>query len=328
MDQLHQDTITELRKHIGDASILTLRCPLDHGKHDATPHDDATLGSLCALPTELRHLVFSFLDIRSLLVFRRVSKLAMSLVNAMTEYHKVVTNTPDALRMAIAIRVHHQYTISELFDALCTRKCADCGTLTQYLDVFRLRRVCLSLNGFCQGLRPSVQVSAEHRRFRILRPIMEQIYGNVDAALDRLPTFTPIPGRYSAERRFGHGGVGFHDNLTTSFLCFDPNGVPQFEAALSVHTATTFRTTAELNGIMRKSMSLVIAPWLDSKNMGSASGVQCSICAHTYDIKRKSCQARTDTKEGWEEIMNLKICELWPEEGLAEHMRDAHGAEL
>ncbi|KAF2821560.1 hypothetical protein CC86DRAFT_254921, partial [Ophiobolus disseminans] len=144
-----QKTLTELRKQISDTSILEVKCPLDHGRHDANPELGATLGTLCALPVELQQTVLSFLDINSLLVFRRVSRSAMGLVNALIDYHKVVTTAPDAIRMALAIRTHHYHTITELFEALCVRECADCGTLTHYIDLVTLRRVCLSLNRHC-----------------------------------------------------------------------------------------------------------------------------------------------------------------------------------
>jgi hypothetical protein len=35
-----------------------------------------------------------------------------------SQYRKIATNAPNALRMAIAIGVHHTYTISDLFDTL------------------------------------------------------------------------------------------------------------------------------------------------------------------------------------------------------------------
>jgi hypothetical protein len=67
--------------------IFLKRCPLDYGRHKLEPCMD--LGDLEKLPTELRHHMLGFLEVKSLLTFRRVSQSAMSTVNGMMEYHKV-----------------------------------------------------------------------------------------------------------------------------------------------------------------------------------------------------------------------------------------------
>lgn len=114
MNQLQQDILSDLCEHVVDLSVLEIRCPLDYGKHDVTHDLDSTLGNFCAMPTELQLIALSFLAIKSLLVFRRVSKYAVNLVTAMTDTTKWSFNAPDTLRMAIAIRTHNHYTISAL----------------------------------------------------------------------------------------------------------------------------------------------------------------------------------------------------------------------
>jgi hypothetical protein len=66
---------------------LRTNCPLDYGKHIPIPSSD--LGDLQMLPLELQHHVLGFVDIESLLTFRRVNKNAMIAVDGMTEYYKV-----------------------------------------------------------------------------------------------------------------------------------------------------------------------------------------------------------------------------------------------
>lgn len=151
LSPLRQHTIALLKQHIVNEHSPNPRCPLDHEKHDCTTLANARVGDLHILPSEIRHHVLSFLDIKSLLTFRRASKLAMNLVHSNTEYYKVVTKASMALRMAIAIGMHDKYTIAYLFGALCQRKCADCNTLAHHVCLLTCERLCLSQNGFFQG---------------------------------------------------------------------------------------------------------------------------------------------------------------------------------
>lgn len=74
--------------YIYDLKLLRIDCPLDHGRHklNDVKHD---LGTLMKLPLELQYDVLDKLDVKSLLVFRRASKAAMTTVNNMVSYQKV-----------------------------------------------------------------------------------------------------------------------------------------------------------------------------------------------------------------------------------------------
>jgi hypothetical protein len=160
LDQCQQDTATLLKRHSSvKPSRLESSCPLDYGNHSAPSSVDATLGSLQFRPAEIKQLALSFLNIQTLLTFRAMSRSAMTVVDTSTAYRKVLGNESNTLRMTIAIRDHHTYTISDLLAALYTRTCADCGTSAQHLDVFTLRSVCLGLNGYCDGSAPPMKVT-------------------------------------------------------------------------------------------------------------------------------------------------------------------------
>jgi hypothetical protein len=70
-----------------EPEILLKRCPFDYRRHKLEPRND--LEDLKKLPMELRHHMLGFLEIKSLLAFRRVNQSAMSTVDGMVEYHKV-----------------------------------------------------------------------------------------------------------------------------------------------------------------------------------------------------------------------------------------------
>lgn len=108
----------------------------------------------------------------------------MSLVNSDLHYHKVVTNAPMALRMAISVGMHDKYTIADPFAALCQRTCTDCGTLAHYICLFTCQRVCLSQSGFCRGDTGPWKLVHRDGETNLL-----------DAANDERPqSFTPVPG--------------------------------------------------------------------------------------------------------------------------------------
>jgi hypothetical protein len=87
----HQRTALKiLDEHILDSAVLVNKCPLDYGRHILAPRFD--LGNLQKLSTELYYHVLGYVDVKSLLVFRRVSQNAMTTVDSMIEYRKVSKN--------------------------------------------------------------------------------------------------------------------------------------------------------------------------------------------------------------------------------------------
>jgi hypothetical protein len=72
-------------------TALARYCPLDEGHLATDLHSETApdLGDLSDLPTEMQQHVLRFLDIESMLVFRRVNRRAMQLVNSLLEWNKV-----------------------------------------------------------------------------------------------------------------------------------------------------------------------------------------------------------------------------------------------
>ncbi|KAF2027954.1 hypothetical protein EK21DRAFT_114303 [Setomelanomma holmii] len=274
--QVQRNTVTELSKHIAAASIIEARCPLDHGKHYATPLSGVRLGTLNILPAEPQHLVLSHVDIATLFTFRQVNQSAMRLVNTMTNYKKAVLSAPSALRMAIAIGVHHNYTISVLFRALCDRHCADCGKLTHFLDVVTLRRICLSLNGRCDSRLPPVNTAKE---LPASLPSIDDT--KLTSLYETCTKFTPIPGRYTMQRKFRRCETRVTELIPRHSVFFDSNGVPEFKTALLNASAIPpqwgLSDGLPLKNVLLKSMTAVLAPWLKKASMKAEMGVWCPI---------------------------------------------------
>lgn len=181
--------------------------------------------------------------------------------------------------------------MGELFTALHTRTCAECGTLTQYLDAFTMRRVCLSLNGYCEGRHQLFRLRPNTAKFKIVRPTLQDKYGGIKAARTVSPHFIPIM-RNSQVVRDGNGyGASVQEGPEENELYYDLRNAPRLVAALADDSLDWAYTP--LRRILRKSMSVTNAPWLDSKNLLASEGVRCPICAATDAEERAAPHPQT-----------------------------------
>ena len=112
-----------------------------------------------------------------------------------------------------------------------------------------------------------------------------------------------------ASRWGGKLGRGVSGIIDKNFIYFDPNGVPQYKAALA--RSPRSGPDHDLWNILLKSQSLLIVPWLDPKSMTATDGLRCPACASADDIERTTAApVNTNTKEDWKSLMALRICEL------------------
>ena len=98
----------------------------------------------------------------------------MSTVNSMVSYKKVCSArscsmwaeihlhayTGHGIRMAIIIETAHTFTLVQLITKLCQTHCdgTGCSRLAPYIDVFKLTRRCLSINGGCPFPCPPLSI--------------------------------------------------------------------------------------------------------------------------------------------------------------------------
>jgi hypothetical protein len=153
--------------------------------------------------------------------------------------------------MAIAIQTHHTFTLQSLFNQLCQKYCADCGRLAAFIDVFTLRRVCLSVDE------------------RLIQA----------GKLDSVPTFRAIGGCY---RRYGLCPIN-RQLRTDNYLVKD--GTILYDGALARKKIIEFaRDTyiwtdmSRYEDILDKAIPCVLAPWLSNQDENVERGAQCSKC--------------------------------------------------
>ncbi|PYH75149.1 F-box protein [Aspergillus vadensis CBS 113365] len=104
-----------------------------------------SLGRLEHLHLELIHEICLYLDIETLFRFRQVSRRAQQIVSTSRFYRETTTHALDALCALLRTKAASQFTLTELFTALCTRDCLLCNSsFGGFLFLPTLLRCCFS----------------------------------------------------------------------------------------------------------------------------------------------------------------------------------------
>ncbi|KAL4801335.1 hypothetical protein ASPSYDRAFT_722281 [Aspergillus sydowii CBS 593.65] len=83
----------------------------------------STLGNLQVLPPEIVYEICVLLDIQSLLSFRHVNSRAQQIVRTTRGYEAAITHALEALSVILKTNIASWFTLSDLFEVLCTRDC-------------------------------------------------------------------------------------------------------------------------------------------------------------------------------------------------------------
>jgi hypothetical protein len=203
----------------------------------------------------------------------------------------------NAIRMAIAIRTAHTFTIKQLFLKLCQRYCdgAGCEKLAPYIDVFTLTRRCLSIDKGCRGqISPlnhseASKLAASKSWLDCTRVTSHDSETHIVSAFtssqllrnDRTPFaarhFYALAGTYGNQwtlRRTIHAHddpifYDFHD-LKAAIPDMDNEQYSTIERAFSSTIDTTWNSCS------------TTAPWLSKTDMGAEYGVFCDQCSSNY----------------------------------------------
>lgn len=141
-------------------------------------------GSLERLPLELLQDTLYNLDLQSLTTFRSVSKRVRYIVSNIPRYHTIIRHIPNALRFMLSTRTASLCTLSELYDALLSRKCFVCGKFGGFLSVLNYRRCCFHCITYSKELFP-LTIRGVQTRYMLDK-----------ASIATLPLAVTLPGRY------------------------------------------------------------------------------------------------------------------------------------
>jgi hypothetical protein len=142
------------------------------------------LGDLDRLPLEVQSNILVHLDLQTLVNFRRVSRQASDVVDALPEYQKVLQLSPTLLRSIFTNQLEEFITCQALVATLNTQKCENCGNPSKYIHLLTCRRVCCHCL-LTRGEYKPITLECAEWEFQIPRRLLEG-----------LPTMITVPGRY------------------------------------------------------------------------------------------------------------------------------------
>jgi hypothetical protein len=145
---------------------------------------DTGLGDLDRLPLEVQSNILVHLDLQTLVNFRRVSRQASDVVDALPEYQKVLQLSPTLLRSIFTNQLEEFITCQALVATLNTQKCENCGNPSKYIHLLTCRRVCCHCL-LTRGEYKPITLECAEWEFQIPRRLLEG-----------LPTMITVPGRY------------------------------------------------------------------------------------------------------------------------------------
>jgi hypothetical protein len=305
---LQRTSLYILNDNVFDRDILRKQVPLDHGRHTLNPQQD--LGDLDKLPTELHHLILEELDIEFLLTFRRVNQQAMKTVNSMPSYTKVMRQATNSVRMAVAIKNAHTFSMKQLVEKLCQKQCdgKGCGKPAPYIDVFSLQRRCLSVGGGCPFPEG---------------PVSEEASGELSISdeLDSAPirSFRASPGKYGSH--WNQFEVSSDED--TTFYDYH-----EFYSILYEYEDACLRGRVEAELDRAWMLCSVMAPWLSKRGSQVEYGVFCDLCEDPNlreEAVPSSLQEARDVEGDWDvEYPNPLRIPFMQLGDLAEHKRIYH----
>ncbi|PWW75029.1 hypothetical protein C7212DRAFT_33098, partial [Tuber magnatum] len=184
---------TKLHDAVLSPAKLRRNCPLDHDRTAVAPPASSStrpflpsLGDLSAcLPLEIINEILLFLDICSLLTFRRVNTTALATINTLPEYRAVITHAPDVIRAYLATNLSSHVNIGELFRTLTGKLCSYCNSFGAFIFLLECRRVCWHCHTQDPELLP------------ICRGLAAVSFGVSPEALAELPALRPVSGAYT-----------------------------------------------------------------------------------------------------------------------------------
>ena len=146
----------------------------------------ASTGSFDLLPVELARMIFLQLDLYSIFKFRQASPNARVLVNSLNEYRLGTTYSLACLCSLLRTKLAGNVSLSEFWQALCTKYCSLCGNFSGYVLLPTWTRCCIT----CIKDAPEVEMQSLDRvkKSKLLST----------AQLRQLTVFKTLPGKYTA----------------------------------------------------------------------------------------------------------------------------------
>ncbi|KAL4941714.1 hypothetical protein BDV06DRAFT_212422 [Aspergillus oleicola] len=148
----------------------------------------STLGNLQILPLEIVYEICFLLDIQSLLSFRHVNRRAQQIVRTTRGYKAAITHALEALCVILKTNIASWFTLSDLFEVLCTRDCHFCGSFGGFIFLPLFMRCCFSC--IREDSLPSILPLSVKKK---------GVKSSPGCLYSLVPTIRSLPGTYSMD---------------------------------------------------------------------------------------------------------------------------------
>jgi hypothetical protein len=241
------------------------------------PASISPVGSLEALPLEVLQSILNLLDLQCLTDFRAVSWRARALVDSVPQYNTLVQHCPDALRAFLSTGMAVHFSASQIFEALCTQDCIDCGLFGPLLDLFTAHRYCI------------ICVSSSYDLFTVAVSTASRDFGLGLETMHTMPKLLTVPwdnGRLPLEGRVSlvripSASVAQPPQEFNSIRSRPPppptEAPPQPSHSHSLSFIHRWRLNDQPQRI-RRLMSMLKIPFLDRRTGDLDWGVSCRAC--------------------------------------------------
>ncbi|KAG8668428.1 hypothetical protein FPOAC1_007807 [Fusarium poae] len=221
----------------------------------ATPFQrtsNAGLGSLDQLPTELLHDILFRLDLYSLLKLRQTNLRSRQTIDSLKKYQVLVSHGLNLFCALLRTRIALQVSLSDFYDALCTKVCSLCGEFGGFMSLLTWKRCCFD----CLRDAPEIRV-------RTLASVRKQFRIN-KAELAQMNSFKTLPGEYTLDDKVLKSRVTVVSIHQASLICRQP---------LPVRGQSDFERIMKYNF-----MGSCALPYYDKTTGDVEYGVSCAGC--------------------------------------------------
>ena len=233
----------------------------------------ATLGCLDSFPVEILRIICSYLDIESLLNFRKINQVARQVVSNVPGYQVVTTHALTPLCALLRTEIASHFTLGNLFDVLCTQDCRSCGDFGGFVFLPSLTRICfpcLYMSDFRSNLMSDFNCDMMHLA------TASRLYGLPSALLrTSVPVLRTIPGRYSKKETLcrRRSRILTKEAAVEAFRCVNAPGRKESDPLRGIKFTLCYMASTTL-------------PHYDRSNGSIHHGIYCFGCHITFAKKR------------------------------------------
>lgn len=278
-----------------DDAQLSLKCPLDNGRHTGPSKvPTCTMGQLDRLPAELLIVILSYVDIPSLTGLRRVNRRSMELVDSIPQYTTIIQHCPGVIRAVISLQAQ-AYSLDSLYAVLTSSRCSTCEKFGDRVYLIDCRRVC----ELCSMRRPEFVPLTYETMWRSFgpmpRPKQDEVFRRQALIVAKNPpSILSLPRRY---RPMWPNDTG-PDRVGKRFKLFDHKFVAENLGSdrLALVGQDFFHPY--------RRMTLISAPYISKPGLHADWGYYCLACKWKDDLTDPWPDIKTKyTREGmWEHL--------------------------